>query len=334
VKAPTLGPLLRSARANLGSAGVTVGVTEVGRLQNPSRSAWLLDEIRFRFEPAALTAGYAGACAQIVSVRLELGNLPLTATGYVPVALLCRTLDPSVEWATSATSDMGFVWRLPKPLYIPAGKTVVPTFRLDGSIGYPTPPVVTAYVSMVGRLLPLTAPVPALVEVPFATAWLDAVRGGGVDYKGVRSPKSDLKNPHGEPVYVQQMLGTYFYQSQGSDLTVYVPGTQSQGASNDVDLIGNDLVSARIFKSDGSALARAPTPWNHLFDWSTRSLQGGCAILERNEYYQIQADVLMASRPAQVGAGGFGAWGDKIRLMASLIGYRQVRLRDGIYVEA
>lgn len=331
MKAPTLGPLLRSTSASLRSPGVTVGVTEVSRLQNPSRSAWLVDEIRFRFDPGTLS-GIAGACAQLVSVRLEVGSLPLTATGFVPVALLCRTLDPSVEWSTSAWSDMGFVWRLPKPLYVPAGKTVVPTFRLDGDIVYPAAPRITVYVSMVGRLLPLSAPVPALVEVPFATAWLDAVRGGGADYKGVRSAKSDLKNPHGEPVYVQQMLGTYYYQAQETDLSVYVPGTQSQ--ANDVDLIGNDLASARIFKSDGSALARAPTPWNHLFDWSTRALHGGCAILERNEYYQIQADILMAARPAQVGAGGAGAWGDKVRLMTSLIGYRQVRLRNGVYVEA
>lgn len=333
MKVMTVGPLLRSAQVNL-TPGVIAGVVDVSRLQNPSRTPWLVDEIRFRFSNIPVNTFDNGPASFLVSVQLDLGGLPLTATHFIPIALLCRALDGSVE-----ATQRGFTWRLPKPLYVPAGKTVVPKFRLDGDFQFRVggAPGVTVNVTMVGRVLPSGLPEPTIVDVPFASAWRDDIRLGGQNYLAVRSVSSDLKNPHGEVLYVQQMLGGYVYQNPSYGTFIGGGSTapsQISTASGTADMIGNDLLFARIFKSDGKVLARSAAPWNHLFDWTTRALQSACTILERNEFYQIQADLYLSSLAARVGAGGAGADGDKIRLMASVIGYRRVAFRNGAFLES
>lgn len=342
MKFETIGPLLRSAQVSIAGnrPGIMVGVSDVQRLQNPSRTAWLLDEIRFRFPVTQSGGGNFNRLVlpHLLSVQLDVGNLALTAARAVPIAVLCRAIDLSSEQMQGGSSRFfspfespsGYTWRFPKPLYVPAGKTVVPRFRLDGDI--PIPPALgitaTVAVSMVGRLLAQGSEVPRVVEVPFATAWRDEVRAGGADYRAIRSPRSDLANPHVETLFVQRLTGSYLYLTATGDLLIPgYPGPEPVGGGtrifNTADMIGNDLVLARIVKSDDKALARSKTPFSHLFDWGTRAFDV-CATMERNEYYQLRADLLFGTLAA----------GDRVRLSVGLIGYRRVGYSNGVYLEA
>jgi hypothetical protein len=316
---------------------VARGVLDVESLRNPSRTAMLLDEIRFQLisDPAFTTA--AGAVFQ---ARLDLARLSLTGGSYVPIALICRAEDVAIDELTNvaaagstvspSSAVQVYIWRLPKPLYIPANEVLVPSIRIPTIPGVTiTPSNNAVHITYVGRALPADAPEPKFVNAPFLTSWVDVRRRGLSDYLAVRSSRSDLKNPFAEKLYVERLTGTVLFQVL---TTIYMPASdfsgQSPAANNlmlsDLERIGNDLITSRLYKSDGTILARDPTPFLHLFDWETRSL-GVCSVLERNQFYLIQSDILLSSIASAGGEGG-NAW---TQAMVGMVGYRKVAYAGG-----
>lgn len=320
----SLSPLVLSATAALGSfsanAGRQIGVTgDITQLKNPSRTAFLLDEIRFRvFTP--ITTSYPGSLA----VRLDLGRMQLTAGRYVPIGLMCRPLDAGEESSFSGgvhpplgmavRTSISYTFRLPRPLYIPGGETIVPSFMLMP--GFDT--VVNTFsvdISYVGRSLPAEAELPSAVDVPYVSAWLDVPRLGGTDALAVRSTRSDMKNPFAEPLRVARVMGLMLYYQNSLGTLATVTGVSWLNASSGpADQFVHDFVPTRLFRSDGTKVVRDATPFGMLFPAQTRSLDV-LAVLKRNEFLQLQCDVL---------ASALVAAGAKVQLMASVVGTRRV----------
>lgn len=326
----TISPILMNASCTLVNSGAGIGivqgrgVTDLARLINSSRTAVLIDEIRFRISSSNGAAGIPGV-GGVLGVRLDLGRLHLTSGRFIPIALLCKTRDMTVEndplntalmysppsGAGAEPTEAVYVWKLARPLYLPGGSVLTPTFNFDPTILAGAfnlaGATVSVSVSYVGRALPIEAPVPPFVDVPFVGAWIDTIRTGASDAIAIRSTRSDLKNPHVEPVQVQRFSGLYV-----TNKSPYMPG---EGAAANIESVGGQYITARLVKSDGSIICRDATPWLHLFDYTTRTLDT-YGVLQRNEFYQIQADIKLATN------------GDptlNVQLMAAIIGQRRVK---------
>lgn len=305
----TLSPLQLTARVVLGTAtGKAVGVDDVQRLKNPNRTGFYVEEIRFRLvNTHALTD--SSVWLGRVGVRLDIGRLALTCGQYIPIGLLCTPQD-IVEATNHAT------WRLPKPLYVPDGEAIIPSFYQGTDFPVTGQQPWTIFITFVGRSSSLGVAVPDHADVPVVTAWIDQVRPGGADVKAIRSGRSDLKNRFGEPLFAQRLSG-------GALVLAPVQGPAFTGHSSLVislqdemaDRIVNDFTLTQVFKSDGSIVARDKTPWQQLFPATSRSTTL-LSVLRRNEFYQMQTD-LLASNVTTAGL--------KIQLMAALIGYRRVK---------
>lgn len=345
MKTGTISPIVLNANALIGAnAGLAISVQNMDQLINPSRTPILVDEIRFHVYRSNGNSLGAPGIGTVIWARLDLGRLALTAGRFIPIAALCSTLDTYQECFLSSFNILPgpggntgrvqeFIWRLPKPLYLPAAELIVPQFYLDGDM-YAGVSGLSVAVTYVGRVLPSDAPVPDYVNVPFANAWIDQKRVGAADYLGIKSIRSDLKNPFAEDLYVQKMLGTFCYITASANgtppltmgMSILDPNIFQAGSLEGVcDLVGNDKVTTRIFKSNGFQVAKDATPWAHLFPVTTRTLDM-CGVLRRNEWYQLQSDIKLSS--------GVPA-GDSLKLMASLIGYRKVAYARGSgFVEA
>lgn len=346
-------PVLLSATALIGNKpNIAVGVQRIDQLVNPSRTAMLVTAVRFRVDPAqsGVLGGSPLSVGSAVWCRLDLGRLALTAGRFIPLLALCPALDsmasvpvgvfavtgsflPAAGTSGSGTSE--YLWQLPKPLYVPAGEVIVPQFYVDGDL-WGGIAGTTVAVTYVGYALPSNYRIPSFINAPFATAWIDSLRAGGVDTLGVKSIRSDLKNPFGEDLYVQRMIGAYGYLSAAVTFSASSPQgpgdgmwdpTNTSGVLTVTDAVGNDAITTQIFKSNGFQVAKDKTPWSLLFPYTTRTLDM-CGVLHRNEWFQLQSDLKLSTGFAMPA-------GDSIKLMTSLIGYRRVAYARGSgFVEA
>lgn len=310
MRVQTLSPLVLSSSALIGNGIGPVGVADIEALKNPSRTAYLVEEIRIRVNAVNLDPLVSGNVPiASLGVKLSVGRLQLTGGQYIPLGLLCKPLDITREIFT-------FTWRLPKPFYVPGAEPIVPSFILPAPLGTANVPAspqkATIFITYLGRTLSTDTPNPTSVNVPYVTAWQDALRPTGVDYKAVRSIRSDLKNRYGELYFVQRMTGgaVLAYPANPAEYT----GRSSYDGFGVVDQFVNDYVKTQAFKSDGSIVARDQTPWQQLFPGTTRGTDM-MTVLARNEFYQLSSDILASN----LAAGG------TIQLMAALVGYRKVK---------
>lgn len=307
----TLSPLQLTAKAVLGTTlGKAVGVDDVQRLKNPNRTGFYVEEIRFRLTPSAFDSTFSSAWLGRLGVKLDIGRLALTCGQYIPIGLLCTPQDV-LQDALTAT------WKLPRPLYVPDGEAIIPSFYQGTDFPLAAQPGWTVFITFIGRSSSIDVPVPDHADVPVVSAWLDAVRVGSADYLAVRSGRSDLKNRFGEPLFVQRLSGGALVTT-----TTFGPGFTGRSSigivlSQDAlaDRVVNDFTTTQVFKSDGTIVARDKTPWQQLFPATTRST-AMMTVLRRNEFYQMQTD-LRATNVTRAGT--------KIQLMAALIGYRRVK---------
>ena len=197
------------------SAGQTIS-PPLESLNAPFRSAMWIDEICWTLiwgdvdNPNYVGATSGFGISPFLWARFNLGRLQLSEK-YIPLWNYVPTYD--------AMADVGFHpkgiivadsvlvenrrWVLPKPLYVPAGSVVVPSYQLvsslNSSINFGATPI-TVRTFYRGRIAYQKRP--RHIDVPFVGAFLSIG-----DSPLLQSTEQDLRNPYDQQIDVQRLIG-------------------------------------------------------------------------------------------------------------------------------
>lgn len=269
-------PLHLTASATIPSS--SGGNVNAVSLKNPmGRAMEILEikwQVRFDFGLNTLRPGDATfVLGGALGCRLQLGDMPLT-NGYVPVWSFGRSdnLQECVVSSTRAYSE--YSWKLPFPLYVPAGGVVLPSFQnrglLSGDIG--------VIISYSARDLPQNYSPPPKVAVPYAAAYVSKpfdISAAGTDV----SNETDLANPFDEPIVLQRMTGRVpVLSSQTSGFAYEKSGVP----------VAAEQMNVRIVDSYGRPIIRDYAPMRQAFSALTRSweMDGQQIVMDPKSFYR------------------------------------------------
>ncbi len=252
------------------------GTVNAAALKNPMGQAMELLEIKFE-----LSADWVGEAAPAlggtISCELMLGKLKLT-NAAIPVWGFGRAENLSGESKSNTASQRGFLsysWRLPRPLYIPAGEVVTPNFVHSGDI----PDSVNVRIGYSARTV-FTKP--KIVYVPwvakFVSKSFNPLEDAGVDQSG----ELDLVNPHAEPLHLQRFTGRTLA------LILTASDAVRPTSENLPQSLGAQYLSMRMTDSYGRPIVRSFTPFRSVFSALTRSWEmDNGAMLDPESYYVV-----------------------------------------------
>lgn len=279
------------------------GLADSTQLQNPSRTAMWLDEIRvFAHFPQERSQADVQDINLQLRISLKLGRIPIT-NGFVPIALMGKVLNPT-EFILEGNG--GFhTWKLPKPLYIPAGEYLIPEIQHIGFASITDTPDIR--ITYAGRSLPSDHPRPPVLNFPWVTAYVTPNRGVGVFTD--QSYETDLVNPFNEPLRVQRFVGDVVLADSNNNAT--------RGNNRPACSIGSRFTTVRMANSNGAILVRDPTPFNHLFNVTDRTWTVN-ALLPPKGFYTtfLNQDYSLLDLS-----------GVTITSMISMVGHREVKLQ-------
>lgn len=268
------------------------------KMQNPSRKAMLIDEIRFMLLGAS--ASHAGgvdayAWAATLFTRLRVNRQNVTK-GYEPIWALSKQVNNDTT-ATLGDRRQIYVYRPPCPIYVPQYNNLLCDFQVD-----PRASAVTGFnfgnltfgVAYIGR--EFDAPVPDIVSTPFVGSFLPALLPANVNTPAQRSTMNDLVSPFVEPMNVKALIGRCLFE--GQDMNEANPGSFED-------------ITLRIMHSNGAIVARDYIPALLMFDAINRAWEMDCT-LDRNEY-------LIASL-----TGNLLNFADQAMFQIAMHGYRDV----------
>lgn len=273
------------------------------KLANPYRTPMLIDEIRVR---APFLTNNHDPTTQldlapfVTKLRLSLGEMVVTKE-FTPLALLGKVLDQGDFAGVSGASFTPYTalpyslsnhyrsWKLPKPLYIPAGEYLKATFFYDLTnmgLQYADPEFITfpigkARIVYLGRSLASDAPPPPVISVP----WVAYYEGSLFNTPGQSdlSSESDLCNPHDAPFKIQRFNGRIAMQaganSNGRFGDVFWPNA-SVNTLPQSPLQDNSIFDVKVSMTDsqGRHFVPAGTPFYNLFNRTTSSWESGGSL--------------------------------------------------------
>jgi len=271
-------------------------LADTSLLENPFRAPMWLDEIRFRLD--------SGTGWSSMFVELKLGEIPITK-GFVPISLMGKALNDSVEPMTS------FTWKLPKPLFIPARELLRPTLYFQTYSGASARTVTIIYVC---RPLEKGTPAPSLIQLPWVTYYSPPYMASPLIDQTDQSTPSDLYNPFDQDMRIQRFVGRLMVQGSASE-----NDGQMSIASANTNLTTGQITSGTLVSAQDSfnnILIRDRTPFAHVFDFVDRAWTVNC-VLPPKGFYLFTVDRLWdnysASITATVGIG--------------MVGWREVQFR-------
>lgn len=200
-------PFLSSAQVTL--AASSTAMADSGALSQPFRRPFWLDEIRWniRVSPVPLDfgSGIGVPYGALIRTKLTLGRM-IISDKFIPIwnygtELLTQYAGSAQVDANFGGVNVGFSsyrWKLPKPLYVPAGNVVTSEFS-RGADGNPSALVTVSYA---GRYVDADLTSRDEIDVPFVCAFLPAT---GV--LNAQSAELDLHNPFLVPLKCQRMIG-------------------------------------------------------------------------------------------------------------------------------
>ena len=302
--------LTASSTFSSGSGG---GVNAVS-LKNPMGRAMEILEIKWQVSldtsTNPLTSGDGtGVLGGSMACKLQLGELPLT-NGFVPVWSFGRSdlISPEVCVDNFNSREYSeYNWRLSRPLYVPAGAVVLPTFQHRGLLASD----ITVTISYSARDLPDGYTPPSKEAVPYASSYITKsflLTAAGTDV----SNETDLSNPFEETLILQRMTGRVPVISSA------VPGFAYE---NDAASVPGAQMNIRIVDSYGRPIIRDFAPMRQAFSQVTRSweMDGQSINMEPKSFYRayIRFDApinTIVSSAVLYGQGHVG-----------LVGYREVK---------
>lgn len=254
-------PFLASGSVTLGPS--ESGVVDTQRTSIAFRKPIMLDEIRFQ---ASIALDLTGNLATInlgdnVRARIQLGRFAMS-NSFVPIwhfgsrLNLEHTVDSStVDLGVFRTNISHFRWRLPRPMFIPAGQSVITEF-------FRTPLTqsaldATCWVSYAGRYLAPDVEIPKETCVPYVTAYLlPQLRSAITSVATGQSGENDLYNPFSQPFHVQRAIGRLLQvTNDGGAVRSYLENSSPN--ANAIGALANRM-NIKMWDSYGREIANAP----------------------------------------------------------------------------
>lgn len=278
------------------------GTVAAAAMKNPMGQDMELLEIKFELSGAydAEVGGSAPVFGGTIWCELMMGNVKIT-NGAIPVWCFGRAENLEAEGKTDSTDSLAFMsysWRLPRPLFIPAGAVVIPNFTHTGFV----PDTINVRVGYSARTVFKR---PRVVYVPWVAKYVsksfNPLSAADVD----ASSELDLVNPHPEVLHLQRMVGR--------NLAVGADATFAEGLPMS---FGSQFLKLRITDSYGRPIVRSFTPFVSVFDAGTRSWEmDNGAELDPGAYYLVNL-----KKDATVVATAGGA----AQAFISIIGWREL----------
>jgi hypothetical protein len=250
---------------NSATADQTISPGTAG-LTNPTRFGMFLDEIRIAAtaKPASNTPPTVFPLAYL-SAQFTLGSWRLSDT-HVPVLLygsnsragdytaypsyLSEASQPGTAAQSSSVSGT-ISWRLPKPLYIPPGDTLIPTFRRLAATYSGGRFDFRVRVTYLGRVVDMFRP--RLVDVPYVNFFRHPTgtpaRSSGIAERG-------FHNPFQGPLTIERFVGRVIYEN---GLRSGYAGWDPADLSADLMTVGTDNGNGVTLKLTGSDGVRMTT---------------------------------------------------------------------------
>lgn len=228
-------------------------------LTYPYRKAVWIEEIRFQIyqDQEGGSPGSPISLGANLAMTLALGRHYI-ARYPVPIWLLgtvqARSIESTLETSTVAQWVSQYRWRLPVPLYLEPGQTLLPVFQRGIPAGLPddgmTNPF-TVQVTYAGRVASPKAPRPRTIHVPFVSPFVTDL---SATYQ--ETTENDLANPFDKPLRVQRLTGRVYNQTAGSvavEAQALTPPTAGLGSALTVmmeDSWGGKMVNNPTGPSD------------------------------------------------------------------------------------
>lgn len=269
-------PVLLSSSVAIGENAT--GTLDATKLTAPYRKPILVDEVRWTLTGAGLlglasTAGGGSglgnpvgqALGALISTKFQLGRLACSSLAgngnFIPTWLYSPTVQ-SVSFETAADqlvasgsnqpSTSYYRWKLPRPLYVPAGNVFLPSLSrgIDGNGG-----TINCVVSLAGRFLEPGIKPPKKLQVPYVAAFQGVIGSVSAMY----STDQDLFNPFQTDLHVQRFTGRI--QAASS-----IPGPNTIAAEVISDEQVSPFIQVSIRDSYGMDVIRDFVNFSSVFD--------------------------------------------------------------------
>lgn len=240
----------------------TGGVNSVA-LKNPDGRAMELLEVRFNVYSESLVSVNAGVfglgiTGATMGCKLDLGGNELT-NGYVPV----WNFGPGrYDWAEPNRAQykwtsLTFIWKLARPLYIPAGQIVVPSFYHFGLVNAP----LNVRINYACRQFKPGAPKPKSVILPYVAAYKSKSFDLGSVQDTDQSAETDLFNKFAQPLNIEHFTGRFNLFNSTTNENLYT----GVGCA--------DLGNVRMTNSNGAPIIYRNAIFNDVFTPQTRAIE-------------------------------------------------------------
>lgn len=300
---PPASPVHLSAGALL-QPGASAAVP-VASLLNPMGQDMEILEVKFEIQGEPGGINFSASLGGTVSCEFMLGSHKIT-NGSIPVWAFGRAENLDGE-SMSGLSDQangviyyGYSWRLPRPLYIPAGAVLAPTLVNSGL--FPNPAFVR-----IGYSARTVFTQPKRVCVPWVAKYTSKVFNPIDSADNDQSTPFDLMNPHSEPVFLQRFCGRTLIRQIDDN------ATEDQPAS-----FGGQYLTMRMVDSYGRPIVRNYTPFRSVFNAATRSweLDNG-AQLDPGGFYTVNL-----KKAASTSTGNYALASGQA--FVSMVGWREL----------
>lgn len=256
---PLSSPLHLTATTTLGSSS-SGGVNSIS-LKNPLGYAMEILGMKWQLRAPGNTEDTPNILGGIIGCKLDLGKWAITS-GFVPVWNFGRTenLTNEVQFNVvdpDAGSAQEYNWRLPRPLYVPAGAVLIPTFQHRGLIADP----ITIRISYEARSISPNAQTPKTIALPYVASYISSTFTGN-EAGEAASVETDLVNPFQDPLILQRFIGR---------LQIFDAETLEAAEANLAERVGHRLLYVKMRDMNGRDLIRNYTPFRMAFDSLTRS---------------------------------------------------------------
>lgn len=285
-------PLHLSASVLLNSG--STGSVNPAVLKNPMGQDMEILEIKFELSSQSAKARGLGGT---VLVSLALDALKLT-NASVPLWSFGRAENLSGELKTSSNTApthgfLSYSWRLPRPLFVPAGSAVIPDFNHRGDI----PNSINLRVGYSARTVKTK---PRVVYIPWVARYISEAFNLA-DAGAFSSNELDLVNPHDEVLHLQRFTGRTLWQT-----TTAVAENQA--------LLTSRYLRMRMVDSYGRPLARTFMPFGAIFAAGSRSWEmDNGTVLDPKSFYIVDLQ-----KDAMTSVAGYG------QAQVAMVGWREV----------
>lgn len=284
---PNTTPLSLTATATVASNS-SAGVNSIA-LKNPMGQPMEILEVRFQLN----TIGYPGSnlstiLGGMIYCKMDLGEHEIT-NGFVPTWCFGKWESPLEAFvavtqlpAEQVYIYQTYIWKLPKPLYVPAGSVLIPTFQHTGLFQN----TVEISVTYNCRSFPVGTPPPEKLSLPYVAAYTSKTFERS-ETETDESTETDLVNPFSVPLHIQRFVGRLqVFQSNVSVAQETPPTTTAAGSGRVADApTSYENWQIKMVDMLGRPIVQDFTPFRMVFDAQSRSWEmDNGAVMDPNSY--------------------------------------------------